>query len=44
MPVDGHAVQLRGGAAHLDRRGHDLVADVVAVQDADAQGMGRVHA
>ena len=43
LPVDGDAVQFGGGAADLDGGGHDLAADVVAVEDADAQGSGGSH-
>ncbi len=43
MPVDRHAVQFGGGAADFDGGGHNLAADVVAVEDADAQRSSGCH-
>ena len=38
-PIDVQVVHACSGACHLDRRGHDFVPDVVALEDADAQGI-----
>ena len=43
LPGYGQAVQFGGGAADFDRSRDDLVADVVAVQDADAKRWVLVH-
>ena len=43
MPVDRHAMQIGSGAADFDGGGHNLAADVVSVEDTDAQRSGGCH-